>query len=290
MIILNVCNGLGNQMFEYAFARALALKNNDKLYISLDNFDGTGGNREYGLSKFVLGNDVDFVENHKLLHSIYNAYINGSSSKLMYFILSFLERFLKIFNVYSEKDVRQLKKIPYYRHKINIYTGIFQSEEYFSEYKEKIIDDFKLKDIRNDVKEYGEIINKDAESVCLHVRRGDYLYYSGFDVCSVSYYYSAIDLIKKKLPNATIYLFSDDIEWSKKQFPEVSVINIKTDMYEDLYLMSKCNNFIMSNSTFSWWAQYLSDNKIVIAPNYWLEGQETVNDCIYNPAWILLDC
>ena len=121
-----------------------------------------------------------------------------------------------------------------------------------------------------------EIINN-HNSVCVSIRRGDYLnpqYAEKFYICDEAYLRKAIEKIKQLIDNPILIFFSDDISWVKE--------NIKTDIpayhesgddpiWEKLRLMYSCKHFIISNSTFSWWAQYLSRNeeKIVISPDHW---------------------
>jgi len=118
-------------------------------------------------------------------------------------------------------------------------------------------------------------------SVAVHVRRGDYLRpdtYENFGrFCTKEYYIKAIDEIKKRLPEAKFYFFSDDIDYVKAEFPieGASFVdwNKDSDSWQDMYLMSRCKNHIIANSTFSYWAAQLSvnnnENHIVIAPKKW---------------------
>ena len=139
------------------------------------------------------------------------------------------------------------------------------------------------------------IINS-SNSICVTIRRGDFisveenkkLHY----VCNEDYFYRAMDIIAKKVNNPKFIIFSDDIEWVKNN------MNFKYDVlyeegndpiWEKLRLMYSCKNFIISNSTFSWWAQYLSRNerKIVISPNRWFNNE--YESKLIDNKWILLD-
>ena len=103
--------------------------------------------------------------------------------------------------------------------------------------------------------------------------------------------------MQKKLKDPTFFVFSDDIDWVKKnmKFPKSTYFETGDDpVWEKIRLMYSCKHFIISNSTFSWWAQYLSRNKkkIVIAPSRW--GNQTYkckNELIdiYQEDWILVD-
>ena len=119
---------------------------------------------------------------------------------------------------------------------------------------------------------------KQSESVCVHIRLGDYLKYAAiYDVLVPDYYEKGIEYIKNKVREPKFFVFSDEPDKAKLRlaFLENAVfINHHNPGYEDLRLMMNCKHFIIPNSTFSWWAQYLcrNPNKIVIAPKKWFNG------------------
>ena len=112
------------------------------------------------------------------------------------------------------------------------------------------------------------------------------------NVCSKKYFYDGIKYMQKKLEQPVFIIFSDDVIWCKRnlELPDNTYFEDGTDpIWEKLRLMYSCKNFIISNSTFSWWAQYLSrnDNKIVVAPSRW-RNFEMPND-IYEDNWIKIN-
>jgi hypothetical protein len=137
-----------------------------------------------------------------------------------------------------------------------------------------------------------------TNSVCVSIRRGDYLspkFKSEFYVCDEGYFAKAIEVIKQKVENPVLFFFSNDIEWVKE--------NIKTDLpayyergdssvSEKLRLMYSCKHFIISNSTFSWWAQYLSRNseKVVVAPDHWFNDQDPSSSFLLSDDFIKISC
>lgn len=117
-----------------------------------------------------------------------------------------------------------------------------------------------------------------CNSVSVHVRRGDYLLAANRglgSVCDDSYYCRAIDYIKSKVENPYFFIFSDDKEWvtSNMKLSNATIVdhNYGRDSWQDMYLMSRCQNNILANSSFSWWAAYLnqSPKKIVVTPKRW---------------------
>jgi len=104
---------------------------------------------------------------------------------------------------------------------------------------------------------------------------------SNFYVCTLDYYRRAIDVIKKKVESPTFFVFSNDIEWVRENISipgyDVFYESGNNPVWETFRLMYSCKHFIISNSTFHWWAQYCSrnTNKVVVCPDKWFS----------NPQW-----
>ncbi|UBK78245.1 alpha-1,2-fucosyltransferase [Clostridium perfringens] len=271
MIIVKLSGGLGNQMFQYASAKGVAKLNNDSLYIDISHYDKYY-DRDYKLSNYNIKENLISKESLPIKFKILNNRL--------------VNKFIRIFNIAIKgKDIyinqndfgiyNCLLKPFKYR---NLYlNGYWQNEVYFKEISAIIRKEFVLKDISN-IKEmdiYKVIVN--SNSISIHVRRGDYLTKNNKDlygVCSLEYYKKSIEFMKKKVINPTFLVFSDDIEWAKENFNfKENFIFIDKELfdYEELYLMSKCKHNIIANSSFSWWAAWLNNNKekIVVAPEKW---------------------
>lgn len=265
MIIVEISSGLGNQMFRYAAARALSLRNNNKLYLSLNRFK-KDNKRNYSLRYCNIASDVQIVP------------------PILYYFTKIVNKISKIFSFINPE-------------KLGIYyiDNICQSLSYFKDFQDIIKEELKITtpiSSKNEITLH-EIIST-PDSVCLHIRRGDYLNVHNsqiYMVCTEQYYRNAISIIKKKLSNPTFFVFSEDIEWVKGLHLNGNIRYIEEGNpdYEELKLMYNCKHFIISNSTFSWWAQYLSSNtnKIVIAPDHWLNCPNSPTD-IYQDNWIKL--
>lgn len=174
----------------------------------------------------------------------------------------------------------------------NLYMmGYFQSERYFNNYKEEIKQLFsypeeyvlKIKDKYSDLLKYN--------TCSIHVRRGDYVNSFKHPTQDLIYYSKAIESLV--LSETKFLVFSDDIEWCKKEFSKFNYdfIYIENNPdYEDLLLMSLCDNNIIANSTFSWWGAWLNKNneKKVIAPIKWFgTGYNNFKtDDLYCEGWI----
>lgn len=135
------------------------------------------------------------------------------------------------------------------------------------------------------------------ESVCISIRRGDFLnkeFINSRYICTEDYFQKAIKIMRELIPDSYFCVFSDEIDWVRENFDfgeKVIFESGKNSISEKLYMMSLCKHFIISNSTFSWWAQYLAQNKekIVISPDKWFNYDGFVHPLI-DPNWILIEC
>lgn len=148
-------------------------------------------------------------------------------------------------------------------------VGYFQSEKYFKHVEDKIRNQFVFK------QEYLNVCKQVFDShfdnpICLHVRRGDYIKLShNHNVLGLDYYKQAL----KKFPDdQQVIIFSDDTDWCKTQDlfkDDRFLVSEGNNPYLDLCLMSMCSDFIIGNSTFSWWGAWLANRGKVIAPSKW---------------------
>jgi len=142
-----------------------------------------------------------------------------------------------------------------------------------------------------------EQIDAAPVSVSLHVRRGDYtLAAEGNIALPLDYYHRAIDLIRQRFDDPVFFIFSDDIEFARKNLPagmrQVFVEgNDDLSSHEDLRLMAACQHHIIANSSFSWWGAWLnpSSEKVVVAPRHWLLSPESAFEDLLPPTWYALD-
>ena len=276
-IELILSGGLGNQMLQYAYARKVQLDSgNCKLVINTVLYDSDRFKRNFSLMQFFLNEDVDVINKAHPLIRVAGGFSNYFE-KTIYNIFSF-------FNIciWRSKKYRKLKDCQY------IY-GYFQSEKYFHKYARLIKKELHVK-TRTEQKNIA-ILNRinSTNSVCIHIRRGDYIS-ENLLMCDQKYYETAISYMKAELDNPTFFLFSDDIKWVKDNYKDANYVYVENANkdYQELELMYNCKHFIMSNSSFSWWAQYLSDydDKIVIAPAKWMPN-DIVSD-IYMDNWCII--
>lgn len=267
-IVVRLQGGLGNQMFQYAFGRALSMRSGMELYLDPSPLNPKK-NRGYQLDAFILSAKV--ADSRKIQYLITPHFI----------IRKKLWKALKIPFKYADTHILE-KNFPYDKNiasrKTSAYfDGYWQTEKYFGDCKDTIRQDFSFRNeeaLRRHV-QYEEVLN--SNSVSIHIRRGDYVknpkYRKRLYVCKLEYYKNAMKYLSERFENLTFYIASDDHEWVKNNFEiskHIKLIESKNAL-EDLYIMSKCKHNIISNSSFSWWAAWLNsnENKRVLAPDIW---------------------
>jgi hypothetical protein len=170
--------------------------------------------------------------------------------------------------------------------------GYFQCEKYFKEYRKDIKELLVLDSFSNVPK---------ANSIFLHVRRGDYTHihlHGGYNYDL--YYKNALDYMKKKYEKLNVYVFSNDMEWCKSwnllsQYENYEFYFLDLNELETLKFMTLCDKGgIGANSSFSWWGGYLNDfpDKTIIFPNRWFFDEPYTkyeNDVAFEGS-IRLDC
>ena len=147
--------------------------------------------------------------------------------------------------------------------------GFFQTEKYFKHCARELREQFSFK--KYIVDECNDIIEECFDNpIALHIRRGDFLINSG------NHYNQSLDYYEKALSKfdseRQVVIFSDDPQWCVEQKLFESdrfIVSSGNDPYIDLYLMSQCDDFIIANSTFSWWGAWLANKGKVIAPKKW---------------------
>lgn len=284
MIVCNIKGGLGNQMFQYATAFA----NGSPLYIDLDFLNNHNESTDtFTARKFEL----DLFPNIKYKKTDNTVKKTFFSKKLKYKIY---RKFKKTIIVQQDKD--ELIHLP---SRGNIYlNGYFQSEKYFNHRRADILRIFQFPELDHKNNKIKEEILKAENSISIHVRRGDYLkpeVLKHHGVLTTQYYQEALNIINKKLPNYTIFVFSDDPSYCEEVlFNEEKNVNFITgneeDAWKDMCLMSHCQHHIVANSSFSWWGAWLSQSEkgMKIAPKKWLNAPDTefdINDII-PPSWL----
>ena len=167
-------------------------------------------------------------------------------------------------------------------------VGYFQTEKYFKHIEKQIRKDFTFKDEIKD--ECDDLIKQFTNPIALHIRRGDFIWNNkNHPPLSLDYYKSALELFDS---DREVIIFSDDTEWCKEQelfADDRFAVAEGGDQFYDLCLMSMCDDFIIANSTFSWWGAWLGNRGKVVAPKQWF-GEALDHDTkdLYCKGWKVL--
>lgn len=255
-------DGLGNQMFQYALYLAMKAKGRKPKI-------NTGiATRSKVHNGFELC-DAFWIDRESLPITLEEKF--GGD------ITIFSIRFLTRLTCYIEDPVH-FSNAVFNSHKPFI-NGYWQDIRYFKDVQDKVRSAFSFRNIDNANLEIGNEMEQ-CNSVSLHIRRGDYLKYPQYQVCTPSYYKRAIALIKENVNNPVFYVFSDDLDWSNHFMRDLGVsykmvnLNRGRDSYKDMYLMTRCKHNIIANSSFSWWGAWLGqqEGKIVVRPDEWIKN------------------
>lgn len=303
MILLKLKGGMGNQMFEYAFARCLQHGTEEQMIIDTALMKNTKLAHEvYTLDKFFLSDqavllEADSYNSTGLIGIVYQLARYSFAGVGMLFGKATQYRLESVIQLAINRIGLHLCADGYISQTrstapVKIVEGYWQSHKYFLEIEADIRRELKVKvpPLDRNLELLQEMEN--SASVCVHIRRGDYVNSPEHMVCTKKYYIDAMAEVAKRIQNPVFYIFSDDIAWVKENLPfkyPVRYIETGNSNYEELRLMYSCRHFVISNSSFSWWAQYLCDNpdKVVIAPNKWFtDGRKTD---LFMPGWVLVE-
>jgi len=326
IILVDIDGRLGNQMFQYAYAKKLAKQySNSRL---LFNF--------YRLSLYKQMNPTesgwedhlkDFQTQYDVSEQTLAEFLKENLSKSQYFLLRYHNRWVHHLRWMKEHTYSTYEKLPWllkkhadflYRKGLLIFPGktkkkivelqsehlllhsYFEDSDFYQSMREELYADFTPKEelLEQNVEFYKKI--QDRQSVCITIRRGDYLTeenQANFFQCDESYFVRGIEIIKEKVQNPVFFLFSDDLDYAQEfaekhlSTAEFYVEKANNPLWEKVRLMRECKHFIISNSTFSWWAQFLSSHtdKIVVGPKTWYpEHSINKNNSLVQDEWIKL--
>jgi hypothetical protein len=289
-IIVRLSGGLGNQMHQYAFGIYLQKLTSYELLID-ESFLQLNADR------------LNITKRNFELHQFNVKKTNYSGILSNYYLNLILKRFsllrlllLKIFGVKNlvnnAIDLFELKNC-----KIIYVDSVFGTVSQYMHVRREINESFALNINYQKLKKEVNCTIVKQNSIAIHVRRTDYLKPDSIHaVLDIDYYKKAIGLMLKKVSNPTIYLFGDDEEWIKNNLlallPQAQFINQKggNAALFDFLAIGYCENIITSNSTYAWWAAFLSTNSevCIIAPNIWLKNVPINRNEIYLSDWNII--
>jgi len=275
-------------MFQYACGKAVAHRLGAELYLDLSWFKD--GNRTFMLDAFPN------------IHYSQNIQENNGPARR-----SIVKKIMRRIGLYTPIHSLQEPGYSYWPEIENIQSsahlsGYWQNEKYFLDSSSVIRQNFQFCELSCPKAEnVAQKIKASSRSIGIHIRRGDYVENASTNsfhgICCLEYYSKALQrLTEGNNTPPDIFIFSDDPVWAKNNFnahgypSEVVDIPSHEDApYHDMHLMSLCKHLITANSSFSWWAAWLSDkNGTIIAPKRWF-AEETMRH--HNPSpssWITI--
>lgn len=272
MIVSSIIGGLGNQMFQFAAGRALALDRGQAIKLDTSGFENYKLHQGFQLQRAFKG-PFDVASESEI-----SAVLGWQRAPLVQRILS------RPLSAPLRKD--SLVVEPYFQYWDGIHEapedcylrGYWQSEKYFQAHAAAIRANFSFQlplAGQNSLlaKKIGQV-----NAVSLHVRRGDYVKNPAtlamHGVCSLEYYNAAVEHFLTRIDNPVFFIFSDDMPWVKANLSMAATthyVDHNAQAYDDMHLMSLCKHHVIANSSFSWWGAWLNagPDKIVVAPKQW---------------------
>lgn len=294
LVVVRLIGGLGNQMFQYAAGRALALRHGAELKLDVSGFDAYQ-RRRYELDALPINATVATETDLARF---------GAEAKPRWRFAERVRRRLRIprkcraFPIYREPHFQFDPSMAALRPPVYL-DGYWQSEKYFSDcvaaVRRELTASTPLDPANAAVAAQIDVVT----AVSLHVRRGDYAddpktnRYHG--TCSPDYYRRAVEHIAARVGSPHVFVFSDDAQWTRANLhvdvPATFVDANPADRgFGDMHLMSRCRHHVVANSSFSWWGAWLdpSPHKIVVAPKRWFNADGLDTRDLVPAVWVRL--
>lgn len=248
---LGYAGRLGNQMFQYAALLGIANKLNFEPKVPIENsFASIDAHMDLVTGQYIKSR-LDLIDCFEVNT---NNFINKSNIQTQNIYQEQSFHFdINVFNINDNTDLH----------------GYYQSDKYFNHCSDLIRAEFTFK--KHILDKCIDLLSPYSNTVSIHVRRGDYVGLQNHHPLVTAEYYQSALMNYFGDNEYTFLIFSDDINWCKEVFPEGVIFMEGNTQFEDMCLMSLCKHNIIANSSFSWWAAWLNNNKDkkVIAPKNW---------------------
>ena len=291
MIIVNLKGGLGNQLFQYATGRRLSLKHSVPLKFDLNflrnrNPDLNITFRDFNLDVFPNLN-IEVANEKEVVNAKYFFGVQTKSRVA--------NRLLKRSGYYKEKKFSYNHAVEKLGSEVYL-DGYWQSEKYFTPIEETLRNDLQFPSFS--VEKNNTLLQHILadESVCINVRRNEFLTNKQHGFLGEDFVYTGVQRIVQRVSSPSFYVFSDDVEWCENnlRLPEpfyfIDHSHLGEKYIDYLHLMASCKHFILSNSSYAWWAAWLNNrtDKIVIAPQKWFNDGPRDTQDLFPESWIRL--
>lgn len=293
MIVVKLIGGLGNQMFQYAAGFVLAQKYKVSLKMDvqflLDRIKRyyRHTHRDYAMDVFSISGEI--ASHDDISKFVYPRRGNK-------YIYQVLKRLYGERSVYKEDSLETDK--AFFDIPDNAYLdGYWQNYKYIVGSERCLKKEFVFKDSLPDSHKLIAERMQLKRSVCVVVRRGDYVGHPTLDIIDAAFYAKAMSFLSSRMEDLLFFVFSDDIGWCKENigcqgcdifFVDQKYTGPKAGYY--LQLMSLCKHYIVPNSTYAWWGAWLGSyrDKVVVTSGVWYKGQKEERNSILPNEWIIL--
>lgn len=296
-IIVSLYGGLGNQLFQYATGYALSKQLNCELVLDLAWFDIVRNIRDTTPRKFSLSPFGLEVKQQKLGLDLKKKHQRIIDNILSLLRLRTPDEDEKI-HIFRETTTKYDPTL--FKNKAPLWlAGYWQSPRYFETWSSELRN--KIGIPRDLNKENQKMLKQieNSESVCIHIRRGDYVSNKQANefhgLCSMEYYRKGLQSVKSNFKNPHCFVFTDDPAWAKDHFDlgtDFTVVdtNGPDEAHCDLWLMAACKKFVIANSSLSWWGAWLGQfkEKKVVAPFEWFKNNPDLASDLIPQDWIKL--
>jgi hypothetical protein len=289
LIIARLNGGLGNQMFQFAAARALALRTQATLKLDVSAFS-RDKLRSFDLGGYALTDHVAIASDAELAQCEQKKPRGLSLIGKALGVGSAAIPAIREAQFHYDPALTAAQPPAYV-------VGYWQSERYFTDHADQIRRDFTPRDpLEPENAEIADVISRSA-AITLHVRRGDYVSdaktQAVHGVCGLDYYARAMSAVEAQVAVPHYIVFSDDPDWTRANLasphPMTFVAcNPPSRGFRDIQLMSLCQHHIIANSSFSWWGAWLNGraDKVVVAPRQWFaSGGKDARDLVPS-GWV----
>jgi hypothetical protein len=319
VVAAHLCGGLGNQLFQYAAGRSLAHRNRARLVLDATTFTLPQQRRKFALEPYAIDAAVvfdgyayapqtpavmlprpdwlrerpgSFID--RFVYRLGRARVEGGAIRLVNTVRYLTGRAAAL-RVFAEKSFDYDPGFSRLEGRTYL-EGYWQSHRYFADTADVIRRELTLRYEPNAVNRQWLARILGSNSVCVHVRRGDYLTVDHFDqhgICSADYYARSMQLLAGRIDNPQFFVFSDDLAWSRQHLSGLNVCFVDANSaeaaHDELKLMASCRHHIIANSSLSWWGAWLArwDGQIVIGPDPWFSARKETPD-LFPPDWLVL--
>lgn len=284
MVVVQITAGLGNQLFQYAAARSISLRTKQPLYLDLAYYSRKP-NRAYRLAAYQLpanvATEIELENFFTVFHKL--PCIKGLIFRFNKLLPFSWKRIVQEGSPHFDARLSKIKRSTYL-------SGFWQCDRYFAEHAQVIRRELILPTSIPQC--YLPLLAQimSSNSVGLVVRRGDYLGIPNTQgICTLGYYRRALAAIAETVPDYRVFVFSDDIPWCRENFRWIKnvdyISNETPDRPEEhLRILSKCNHFILANSSYAWWGAWLGEHpkKLVVGPEKWMQKSTGLGEILPN--------